>query len=85
MATPYAGLTRSETSETLRLGQRFKLGRASEWRIESAFGETERTYTAGYGYRFGQSFDLILDATRREAANDDAPGHEMMLRARMRW
>lgn len=77
-------VTRSETDETLRLGQRLKLG-GSEWSLESAFGAAERSYGAGYGYRLGQSLDLTLDATRREAANDDAPVHEIVLRARMRW
>ena len=50
-----------------------------------AFGDDGRTYTAGFGYRLGQSLDLTLDATRRESANDDAREHEIMLRTRMRW
>ena len=74
-----------EGEETLRLGQRLVLGRASEWRIESAFGDEGRTYTAGYSYRLGQSFDLTLDATRREAADDEAPEHALTLRAGLRW
>ena len=82
VATPHVGLTRSETDETLRLGQRLKLG-ASEWTLESAFSGEVREYRAGYGWRLGQSLDLTLDALRREATNDD--GHELMLRARMRW
>ena len=84
VATPWAGLTRSETDETLRLGQRLTMG-ASEWRLESAFGAAERRYAAGYGYRLGEALDLTLDATRREAANDDGPEHEIMLRAGLRW
>ena len=85
MATPWAGLSHSETSETLRLGQRLRLGQASEWRVESAFGDDGRTYTAGYGYRLGQTLDLTIDATRREAANDDAPEHEIVLCVGIRW
>ena len=84
MATPWAGMTRFETDETLRLGQRLTMG-ASQWSLESAFGQEERSYGAGYGYRLGPSLDLSLDATRREAANDNEPEHEVMLRARMRW
>ena len=30
-------------------------------------------------------FELSLDAVRREAANDDAPEHGVMLRKRIRW
>ena len=78
------GLSRSERSETLRIGQRLKLGRASEWRIKGTFGEAERGYSARYGYRLGQSLDVTLDAVRREAANDDATAHELMLRVRTR-
>ena len=84
VATPYAGLSRSETGETLRLGQSLRLG-ASQWKVESAFGEAERTYTAGYGYRLRGDFELGVDATRREAANDDAAEHEIMLRLGARW
>ena len=85
VVTPWVGLSRSETSETLRLGQRLKLGRASEWRIEGTFGEAERGYSTGYGYRLGQSLDVTLDAVRREAAYDEPSAHELMLRMRKRW
>ena len=84
VATPYAGLSRSETSETLRLGQRLRLGRASEWRIESVFGDDERSFTAGYGYRLGSGLELTVEATRREAANDP-PEHALAVRATLRW
>ena len=84
VATPHAGWSRSEESETWRLGQRLRLG-ASEWKVESELGEDRRTYRAGYGYRLGGALDLSLEATRSEAANDDAPGHEIMLRAEKRW
>ena len=30
-------------------------------------------------------FEVSLDATRRKVANDDAPGHEVMLRTLIRW
>ena len=84
VATPYAGLSRSETGETLRLGQSLRLG-ASQWKVESAFGEAERAWGVGYGYRLGQALDLSVEATRREAANDDAPEHGVMLRLGARW
>ena len=84
MATPRAAWSRAERSETLRLGQRLELG-VSEWRLESEFAEETRTYRAGYGYCPGNALDLSLETTRREAANDDAPEHEITLRARLRW
>ena len=84
VATPRAAWSRAERSETLRLGQRLELG-VSEWRLESEFAEETRTYRAGYGYCPGNALDLSLEATRREAANDDAPEHEITLRARLRW
>ena len=84
VATPYAGLSRSQTGETLRLGQSLRMG-ASEWKVESAFGEAERAWGVGYGYRLGQALDLSVEATRREAANDDAPEHGVMLRLGARW
>ena len=85
VATPYAGLSRSETGGTLRLGQRLELGRASEWRVENAFGEDTRELRAGYGYRLGPDLELGLDATRREPPADAAPEHGVMFRARLRW
>ena len=84
VATPYAGLSRSQTGETLRLGQSLRMG-ASQWKVESAFGEAERSWGVGYGYRLGQALDLSVEATRREAANDDAPEHGVMLRLGARW
>ena len=84
VATPYAGLSRSETGETLRLGHSLRLG-ASQWKVEGAFGETERAWGVGYDYRLGQALDLSVEATRREAANDDAPEHGVMLRLGARW
>ena len=84
VATPHVGWSRAGESDALRLRQRLKLG-ASQWRLESEFAEENRTFRAGYGYRAGDFLDLGVEASRREAANDVAPGHEMMLRARMRW
>ena len=84
VATPFAGLSRSETGETLRLGQSLRMG-ASEWRFESAFGEAERAWGVGYGYRLGQALDLSVEATRREAEGDDASEHGVMLRLGARW
>ena len=37
------------------------------------------------GYRPADFLDLSVEASRREAANDDGPGHGIALRARMRW
>ena len=84
VATPHAGWSRAGESEALRLGQRLEIG-TSEWRLESEFGEENRTFRAGYGYRPGGFLDLGVEASRREAAYDDAPAHEITLRARMRW
>ena len=84
VATPHAGWSRAGENETLRLGQSLRMG-ASEWKVESAFGEAERSYGAGYGYRVGDALSLSLDLRRREPANDDAAEHEIMLRAGMRW
>ena len=84
VATPHAGWSRTGESETLRLGQRLKLG-ASEWRLESEFGEKNRTFRAGYGYRLRDFLDLNVEASRPEAGNDYAAGHGIELRVRMRW
>ena len=84
VATPWAGMTRSGGSETLRLGQRLSKG-ASEWSLESAFGDEGRIFSAGYAYRLGDALSLSLEASRREAANDDAPEHGVMLRVGARW
>ena len=65
-------------------GYGYRLG-DSAWRVESAFGKEERSYRAGYVYRVGDALDLSLDGRRREPANDEAPEHEIMLRAGMRW
>ena len=84
MATPHAGWSRSEESETLRFGQRLRLGR-SEWSVGSEFSDDSRSYSAGYGYRLGSDLDLTLEATRREAANEETADHRVMVRAGMRW
>ena len=84
VATPYAGLSRSETGETLRLGQSLRMG-ASQWKVESVFGDAERAWGVGYGYRLGQALDLSVETTRREAAGGDAPEHGVMLRLGARW
>ncbi len=85
VATPYAGWSQSSESETLRLGQRLRLGQASEWRVEGELGEDARIWRAGYGYRLGSGLTFTTEASRREPANDDAPEHALMLRASMRW
>ena len=83
MATPYAGLTRSTTSETLRLDRRLGMG-ASEWSLESAFGAEGRGFSAGYGYRFGDVLSVNLKASRRKPAADE-PDHAFALRAQVRF
>ena len=85
VATPYAGWSQAGERETLRLGQRLRLGRATEWRFEGELGEDARTWRAGYGYRLGGGLSFTTEASRREAANDDAPEHALVLRATMRW
>ena len=85
MATPYAGWSQAGERETLRLGQRLRLGRATEWRLEGELGEDERIFRAGYGYSLGSALTFTTEASRREPANDDAPEHALMLRATMRW
>ena len=84
VAMPLAGWSRSGGSEALRLGQRLKLG-ASEWRLESEFGEANRTFRAGYGYRLRDFLDMNVEASRREGGNDDAAVHGIELRVWMRW
>ena len=75
VATPLAGWSRSGESETLRLGQSLSVG-ASQWRVESEFAEEGRGFRAGYTYRSGDFLDLSVEAARREAGDDDAPGPE---------
>ena len=85
VATPYAGWSQAGERETLRLGQRLRLGQGTEWRVEGELGEDERIWRAGYGYRLGSGLTFTTEASRREAANDDAPEHALVLRASMRW
>ena len=68
-----------------RLGQRQRLGQGTEWRLEGEFGEDERTWRAGYGYRLGSGLTFTTEASRSEPANDNAPEHALVLRASMRW
>ena len=84
VTTPHVGWSRTGKTETLRLGQRLELG-TSRWRIESEFGEEDRTLRAGYGYRFTDAIDLGIDVSRRENAGEARPRHEIMLNMRMRW
>ena len=67
-------------------------------RADALTGEDKRAYGLSDGgtrdYRLGwrltpaasgdTGFEVSLDATRREAANDDAD-HGVMLRSRLRW
>ena len=85
VATPYAGWSQAGERETLRLGQRLRLGQGTEWRVEGELGEDVRIFRAGYGYRLGSGLTFTTEASRREAANDDAPEHALVLRASMRW
>ena len=83
VATPHAGWSRSTASETLRLGQRLRLG-ISEWRLEGEVAEEGHTLRAGWVYRPGRWLNLGLEASRHEPAND-GPALELRLRAGMRW
>ena len=85
VATPYAGWSQSSERETLRLGQRLRLGQGTEWRLEGELGEDERTFRAGYGCSLGSGLTFTTEASRREPANDNAPEHALVLRASMRW
>lgn len=82
---PHAGWSRRDKTETLRLGQRLGLGRASEWSLVGEFADRSRVFVAGYEYRFGFMLGLGIEATRRQAPNDDVSEHSIMLRAGMRW
>ena len=84
VATPHARWSHSGESGTLTLGQRLELG-GSHWSLAGEFGQDSRNFVAGYGYRLGQSLDLTLEASRREAADDDAPEHGIVLRAVVGW
>ena len=44
-----------------------------------------RDWRLGARWKIGPSFDLNLQGSRRESANDDAPDHGMMLRGSLRW
>ena len=48
-------------------------------------GEGERSWRAGARWKLGPDVSLGLEATRREAANDDAPEHGLTLRGALRW
>ena len=85
VATPHAGWSRSSDRERLRLGQRLRFGQNTEWRVEGEFGEDERTWRAGYGYRLGSGLTFTTEASRREPANDDAAEHGIEFRATLRW
>ena len=53
------------------------------------FSETSRDYRVGWrltsARKVDPGFRIDLDATRREAANDDAPEHGLAFRATLRW
>ena len=86
VGTPHAGLASRESGESWRLGYRLGFGQSTELDLGGEFGQEARTLRLGYGYRIGDALDLGLEASRREAANDDAaPEHEVMFRARLRW
>ena len=84
VATPQVGWVQAGESRTLHLGQRLELG-DSQWILASEFGRADRAFRAGYGYRLRDFLDLSLEATRREAANNDSPEHGVMLRGSLLW
>ncbi len=54
----------------------------------AGFGLSEagdRSWRLGTRWKLGQDATLELEGTRREPADDDAPTHGVMLRARFRW
>ena len=48
-------------------------------------GAGSRDWRLGARWSIGPSFALRLDGSRREAANDDAPDHGLMMRGSIRW
>ena len=85
VGTPRVGVSLSDIGESFRLGYGLGFGRSSELNVEGEFGEDARALRAGYSYRVGRSLELNIEAIRREAANDDAPEHGLVLRAGLRW
>ena len=86
IAIPHVGMSRGDDGRTLRLGNRLRLGRSSEWSLEGEFPESGRTLRLGYRYGFGRSFDLSVEAERRvSGTGDGAPEHDVVLRGTMRW
>ena len=61
------------------------LGVVTPWAGLGLAGEGERSLRAGARWKLGPDVSLGLEATRREAANDDAPEHGLMLRGSVRW
>ena len=57
--------------------------------IGLGLSDTGREYSLGWRLALARShrvaFDLALEGTRREAANDDAPEHGLWLRGALRW
>ena len=76
---------RADLGAASDVGQRLRFGQGTQWRVEGEFGEDERPFRAGYGYRLESGLTLTTEASRRESANDDAPEYALMLRASMRW
>ena len=67
-------------------------GRGRAWRTRrrdpvcgGAVGRGGRTCRIGTRFRLGPSFALGLEEIRREAANDEAPDHGLMLRGSLCW
>ena len=86
VAIPHVGMSRGDDGRTLRLGNRLRLGRSSEWSLKGEFPESGSTLRLGYRYGFGRSFDLSVEAERRvSGAGDGAPEHDVVLRGTIRW
>ena len=67
---PLYGFSRRRPKPTSQLFSRLSPESRDEWRAR---------------WRVGPDFTLELAGTRREAANDDAPEHGLMLRVAVRW
>ena len=94
-----AGLAANDDGGTLdsrrleaRLGYGFALPGdrfVSTPEIGLGLSDTGREYSLGWRLALARShriaFDLALEGTRREAANDDAPEHGLRLRGALRW
>ena len=83
--TGFEAGSRLEAELGYGLGGPRGLGVATPWAGLGLANEGERTWRAGVRWKLGPDASLGLEGARREAANDDAPEHGLMLRGSLRW